>query len=343
MQDAMPSNHCVRAWLKARQTPALQDSSCDPDRNRSCPGTTCDPLEPPRHYLEIDWVTPAGNYPRDFDAATALLGPTNVKRNGLVPWRVRDQYATLVAAFASKNETQILTTVFFFSHYVMDSFSVLHNTKNYDPNGLHARWESEMLQSNANINGIAGLAPTHYGTAGRADPLNNVFDIILVGNSKTAELIAADVATSSGADASVHDMAAFYVAVKDLTARRWGDAVTLMSSFIWSAWVQAGSPALEGFSASCSVTAPNQEIVLKGYPVPGGFTHPGADDGGFIMQDAGAGGASGGEGGAGGTGGAMSSGGGGGEADRPMGCSCASSGGLFLGAILCLLARVRRQ
>ena len=379
MQDGMPANHCLRIWLKARQSTALQDSSCDPDRNRICPGTTCDPLEAPRHYLEIDWVNPPANYPRDYVTVQNQLGVLNASRNGQVPWRVRDQYAALVAAFASKNETQILDAVFFFSHYVMDSFSVLHNTRNYDPNGLHSRWESDMLQSTANMNGVVSLALTYYGTAGRADPLNNIFDVVLVGNATAPALIAADVATSSGPDAGIHDLPAFYLAVRDLTARRWGDAVTLMSSLIWSAWAQAGSPALTGFPGTCSSLAPSSEIVLKGYPVPGGFTHPGSNDGGFVVPDAGAGGGAG--GGTGGTGGGAAGGagggsaggaaggaaggtaggaaggsgggtagggdgsavGGGGEEGRPNGCSCGSPGGLLLGALALLLARVRRR
>ncbi len=354
MQDAMPADQCLRLWLKARQTAALQDSACNPDRNR-----LTDPLEAPRHFLEIDWVNPAGNYPRDYAVAQTQLGVNNAKNNGQVPWRVRDQYALLVAAFASQNETQILDTVFFFSHYVMDSFSLLHDTKNFDPNGLHSRWESEMLQLSANINGITTLSTSYYGTAGRVDPVNNIFDIVGVGNSKVPDLIAADVATSSGMDASVHDIPAFYLAVKDLTARRWGDAVTMMSSLIWSAWVQAGSPALAGFPTACSMAGPGSEIILKGFPVPGGFTHPGSDDGGFTIPDGGtgsAGGVGGAGGGVGGSGGGGSTGGGSGggsaggaggsggaDPGHPNGCGCASPGGLLLGAIALLWVRVRRR
>ena len=377
MQDAMPANHCLRQWLKARQTTALQDLACEPDRRRISTDPDYDPGEAVRHYLEIDWVTPPTNYPRDFVQVQAALGVNNARNNGYVPWRVRDQYALLVAAFATGNEKQILDTLFFFSHYVFDSFSVLHNTRNFDPNGLHSRWESDMLGPNVQMNAITNLAVTYYGTAGRADPLNNIFDIILVGQSKVAELVAADVATTN--DAGIHDNVAFYNQVKDLTARRWGDGVTLMSSLIWSAWVQAGSPFLTGFGATCVRTDPMSEIVLKGYPVPGGFKHPGSDDGGFTLPDGGggAGGGAGSGGGVGsgggspgvgggsagmgggapgvgggvaatgggaGVGGGDGVGGGGGGAEMPpVGCSCASPGGLLLGALALVLAPARRK
>ena len=215
MQDPLPQNLCIRAWFKSKQTTALQDSACDPDRNR-LPGPTYDPLEAPRHYLEIDWVNPPSTYPRDYNAVVQLLGANNANKNGRVPWRVEEQYAALVAAFASKNEQAILDTTFFFSHYVMDSFSLLHDTKNYDPDGLHQRWESDMLQPNGQLNGIATLAVTYYGTPGRADPRNNIFEIVLAGNAQVAALIAADVATTN--DAGVHDNIGFYNAVRDMTA-----------------------------------------------------------------------------------------------------------------------------
>jgi hypothetical protein len=331
MQDPLPANLCLRGWLAARQTYALQDSACDPDRLR-CPGAAnCDPLEWPRHFLEVDWVKPPSSYPRDFAQALDQLGTQNATRNGQVPWRVEEQYQLLVTAFASKNEAQILKTVFFFSHYVTDAFSLLHDTKNFDPNGLHQRWESDLLQPTANLNGIAALATSYYGTLGKAAPRDNIFDVVLVGNAHVPELVAADVATSFDAGTG-HDLGAFYTQVKELTARRWGDALTLLASLIWSAWADAGSPQLAGFSSGCLMTVPSGEIVLNGFPIPGGFTHPGSrtdggtEDAGVAEQDAGM---------------EMSSAGGGTQSPGG-GCGCTAPGGGLLIAIAAL-AWLRRR
>jgi hypothetical protein len=212
--------------------------------------------------------------------AQAQLG-VYATRNGTVPWRVDEQYRKLVSAFRSQVTTTILTEAFFFSHYVTDSFSVLHNTRNFDPNnGLHARWESEMLNSTANLVGIATLATSSYvGTPGRADPRHNIFDIVLVGNGLVGELIADDLAVDGGVQG-------LYFATRELTARRWGDALTVLSSLLWTAWAEAGSPELQGFTAGCSRAVPVGDIVLRGYPVPGGFLHP-EWDGGVPGFDAG--------------------------------------------------------
>src|SRR3990167_8800154 len=192
MQDAMPQGHCLRAWFAARQTSALQDKACDPDRWRST-----DAAEGPRHFLSIDWVIPVTDYPRDYAAAVMLLGDRYASRNGIVPWHVELKYAELVEAFRSKNTVAILDTSFVLSHYVFDSFSVLHDTKDFDPNnGLHARWESDMLNVLANLNGITTLATTYYGTAGRADPRNDIFEVVIAGNALVGPLVAADTAAA---------------------------------------------------------------------------------------------------------------------------------------------------
>jgi hypothetical protein len=279
MQDPLPANSCLRQWFASRQSYPLQDSACDPDRARY-PGPSYDPDEATRHFLNIDWVNPPTDYPRDFAVAQAQLG-VYATRNGTVPWRVDEQYRKLVSAFRSQVTTTILTEAFFFSHYVTDSFSVLHNTRNFDPNnGLHARWESEMLNSTANLVGIATLATSSYvGTPGRADPRHNIFDIVLVGNGLVGELIADDLAVDGGVQG-------LYFATRELTARRWGDALTVLSSLLWTAWAEAGSPELQGFTAGCSRAVPVGDIVLRGYPVPGGFLHP-EWDGGVPGFDAG--------------------------------------------------------
>ena len=278
MHEPLPANACLRGWVAARQTTALQDDACDPDRWRyTSAGAKYDPDEWPRHYLEVDWVVPPESYPRDWGNAQILLRNYAVK-NGQVPWHVETRYRQLVNAFKSKDPAAILQELFLLSHYVTDAFSVLHNTKNFDPDGLHQRWESDMFDNNTQLNGIAADAKTYYGTVGWADPKNNIFDVVLVGNGLVGTLVAAD-------QSHVGDMPGFYGAVRELTARRWGDALTLMASILWTAWAEAGAQVLPGFASNCSMAVPSQEIVLKGYPPAGGFGHP--DGGPHLLDDAG--------------------------------------------------------
>jgi len=358
LQDPLPTNHCLRSWYAARQTAALQDRSCDPDRWRGMTHPQYDPNEWYRHYLEIDRISPTSAYPRNWaDVVTTF--PNFYDANGKVPWRVEEMFNQLVAAFTARDESQILDVTFILSHYVTDAFSVLHDTRDFNPGGvLHARWESDMLAVASRRTGIATGAVAYYGTPGHADPKNNIFDIIIVG-----EAIQPQLATWHYANA---DDTAFYNAVRDYTSRRWGDALTLMASFVWSAWARAGAPMLTGFQSGCSMAVPAGEIILRGFPPDGGFTHPdgGAqpvpdsgvvipdagprvdagcldgcteDDGGMASGAGGGSGAAGGEGGA--AGGAMTAGGGEVPIDVPP-CSCGSAPGLL--ALSALLLRRRK-
>lgn len=192
-----------------------------------------------------------------------------------------------------------------------------------------------MLGNNTNRNAVAALAVTLFGTPGRVDVRNNIFDIVLVGNGLVPALLAADVATPG-------DMPAFFARMKDSTARRWADALTLMASVLWSAWAEAGAPVLTGFSSSCTKELPVGDPVLRGFPVPGGFTHP---DGGTgeAPVDAGVDDA-----GAGGSGGSPVVGGGGAGGmslvePEPIACSCGGvEGAMLLGLLVMRLGRRRR-
>ncbi|MHB8877116.1 MAG: MYXO-CTERM sorting domain-containing protein [Myxococcaceae bacterium] len=346
MHDVMPATSCLRQWIAANQNYALQNASCDPDRWRIVGSAGYDAAEAPRHYLEIDWVTPIASYPRDWAQAQAKLGAYYASKNGQVPWRNEEYYAQLVALFRATpmDSAAIFTHLSRYSHYVTDAFSVLHDTKNFDPDGLHARWESDMFNTTSYIDGVTTLSASYYGTVGRADAKNMTFDIVIVGNGLVATLIAADQAATR-TDGGPFNMAGFYASVRDLTARRWGDALTVFASIVMSAWVDAGKPMLAGMPSGCSASVPQGEVVLKGFPPAGGWTQPdgGTTDGG----GGGGGGAGGGAGGAGGNAGGPGEGAGGGGEELPPGCGCAGTtaapGLLAFFAAMALVARRRRR
>ncbi|MBK7860826.1 MAG: hypothetical protein IPJ65_19935 [Archangiaceae bacterium] len=371
MQDPLPTNHCLKAWLQSKQTSTLQNHACDPDRWRDPANANYDAGEAPRHFLEVDWIAPITSYPRDWAQVVATF-PIYYERNGRVPWRVEELYTALVAAFRARDVNRVLDVTFVLSHYVTDSFSVLHDTRYFNPGGtLHNRWESDMLGVGSQLTEITNLSRTYIGTPGRADPKNNIFDIVLVGNGLAPQLT-----TWNTMYPVASPDTAFFTAAKDFTARRWGDALTVLSSLVWTAWAEAGSPTLTGFGTTCSMAVPTAEIVLKGFPVSGGFTHPDGgsgeqpdasvivDDGGFSdagcldgcgPDDAGVddgGGTGGGSGAAGGgeatgggtsgTGGGTAGSGGGDEQPRPCGCTTTPAA-LALGLLLGLLRKRRAR
>jgi hypothetical protein len=278
MHEPLPSQHCLRGWMAARQSFELQNKSVEPDRLRDQKNPNFDPAEAPRHFLDIDELMPIADYPRDFAQAQRQLGQFATS-NGTVPWRVESQYAQLVEAFKSKNEKTITETAFFMSHYVTDAFSILHSTKRFDdPTGIHSRSESEIVR--ANLEDLTQAARTFFGTAGAIDPKNAIFDIIIVGNGQVNALYSANAATPN-------DLPAFYARTREVTAKRWGDATTVMASLVWSAWSAAGAPALDGFAAGCNASVVSTPVRLAGLPVVGGWTWSVDAGPGMPMNDAG--------------------------------------------------------
>ncbi len=272
LHDALPADHCVRQWLfSVDQAPAFQAAATDPDKWRlqtvgGQPNPQYDAAEWPRHYLEVDWYNPPANYPRDWAGVQAQFG-TYAERNGRVPWRVEEYYAKLVESFRTGDSAATATIAAHFSHYVTDAASVLHDTKNFDPKlspsdtvGLHARWESDMLQSATQLNGVTAESAKYLGTWGTVRPRDDTFTIVLAGNALVEALVGADVRSNG-------DLAKLYAETKELTGRRWADALTLYGSLAVAAWVEAGRPQLAGMSAGCNGAAATAPLVLKGYPL----------------------------------------------------------------------------
>jgi hypothetical protein len=262
LPEPFPQGSCLRVWLTGPSaTSAFREKATEPDRWRAT-----DAAEAPRHYLNIDYASPIESYPREWEEAKARFGNYAYK-NGWVPWRVEQLYGQLTEAMRARNQAQALDLVAWLSHYVSDAFSPLHCTKNSDPKvsstdkGLHLRYESDMLAASSQLEAIAQAARGYYGTLGRSRPRDDVFDGVIVGNPLAAALTGWDWDNQG-------DMAALYAISKDLTARRFGDALTLMASLIGSAWVDAGRPLLTGMAGGCSSEVAQGELALAGYPLP---------------------------------------------------------------------------
>lgn len=262
LHEPLPAG-CLKSFIAGKQSAAFQDDSCDPDRWRDT-----DPDEWPRHFLQIDRAMPPQDYPRDYAAALEKFGNYYGVRNGTVPWRVEEIYGQLVAAFQSKNETAVLAKIAHLSHYVTDAFSPLHDSQvtdprlsAQDPDGLHRRFETLMLDVPSDLEAVANEARAYYGTLGRADPRHRTFDIVLTGQPLASTLAQADFEAQG-------DLTELLAKTRELTARRFGDSLTLLSSLVASAWVDAGSPLLASMPQSCALEVPQGELALAGHPLP---------------------------------------------------------------------------
>lgn len=290
LHEPFPQGSCLRAWLSSVTGRAdWQDKACDPDRWRGDDPESCNerqyaPLwcEWPRHYLNIDYANPLESYPRDW-AQVEETFKQHAVANGRVPWRVEELHGQLVAELRAGNGTKALETVAFLSHYVTDAASPMHTTRN-QPGSLHSRYETQMLSDQNRLNALAVAMRGHYGKLGRADPKNHTFDLILVGVPLAQEIIFEDFKNDG-------NMTALYDHTRDLTARRFADGVTLTASLVGTAWVEAGSPRLNGMPNGCDASFPETDLEVRGFPFAQDPPQPdagtGGDDAGTGGEDAG--------------------------------------------------------
>ena len=128
-------------------TSYLAEHAIDPDlwRNGGREG------EGPNHYLDLDafGAPPFADVSRNEAEHLRTHGADAIER-GRVPWRAKEVYADLVAAFRSRDAARALEHAATLGHYVGDAHVPLHAILNYDgqlsgQEGIHARWESDLV------------------------------------------------------------------------------------------------------------------------------------------------------------------------------------------------------
>jgi len=134
----------VAVWYEGREA-RVADHAAEPDAWREG-----DPLEAPRHFLNGEPYGGAGEVPHGELAAQGRLGAEAFRALGQVPWVIQARTLALAQAFRSGDRDRVALETAWLSHYVGDLQVPLHTTVHFDGEpgqaGLHARWESQLLE-----------------------------------------------------------------------------------------------------------------------------------------------------------------------------------------------------
>lgn len=226
----------------------IQDSSffaqhaSDPDIRRVSTDTSLY-AEGPRHYLDIDDYPNFHNLPHSLDTLIALYGWQRVKNNGTLPWATMWNMDSLVNQLRRADWTSATLTASDIGHYVGDAHQPLHNTVNYNPGGLHSRYESTMINSS---HYLSELFMTPDSCRYIADKLGYVFNYILHSNSLVDSVVRGDAnaKVASGWDGSGTPPPAYYAALwnntRSLTLDQMQSATQDLANLWYTAWVDAG-------------------------------------------------------------------------------------------------------
>jgi hypothetical protein len=232
----------LRTYFRAHQA-FLVEHSLDPDAWRA----EGKPGEAPNHFLDMDAFT--GEIDRDEATHLARRGE-GAAAKGRVPWRIAEAYGALVGAFKARDEGAILEGAAVLCHYLGDAHVPFHATVNYDgqltsQKGLHARWESTLVERNLTaLEESLAPAPAHV----VADPLGLAFSTLKDSLAESKDALASDRAAIPTDAVGDPYGESYYATLYALEGERLRNRLSLAASDIgslWlSAWQDAGRPPL---------------------------------------------------------------------------------------------------
>ena len=230
-----------------------------PDNRRNS-----DKSEATKHFIDLEKFGPnaANNMPLDWATAVKKYSEDSLKEYGWGPYNAIMQLDNLTRAFKNGNQDSILFYAADLGHYVADLNVPLHTTINYDgqltgQKGLHAMWESTIPELN--------IAEYQLYNNHTATYLKNPAEALWGGVRKAASLLPAMLAVEKEVSiqftpetkyqtkmwygketkAYTKEFAAAYA--KGLGPTINGqliNAANLITDFWYTAWVNAGKPAL---------------------------------------------------------------------------------------------------
>jgi hypothetical protein len=241
----------------------ITEHAIDPDKRRYAVAE-----EGARHYIDIDQYGeyPYKDLPRNWKDAVAKFGEDSLRAHGIVPWHVQTILNRLTAAFKEKNFSSIMKNSAELGHYIADAHVPLHASSNHNgqntgQKGIHAFWESRVPEL---------LADKEFDFfIGKAQYINNpgafIWDRIL------ESALAADSVLKFEKELSIQfpgdkkyafekrnnvlikqyssDYSNLYnKKLNGMIERRMRQSIFAISSFWYTAWINAGQPNLSDIS-----------------------------------------------------------------------------------------------
>jgi len=193
-----------------------------------------------RHYIDIDKYPNYHNLPRNLDSMFLIYGRDYTRSNGTLPWAIKMVLDSLTAQFVQGNSAKIETTMSDLGHYVGDGYQPLHCTENYNPSGLHSRYETQLINRFETYLTISQDSAQYI-----ASPLDYIFSFIYQSNALVDTLIAADAAakTASGWNGIGTPPETYYdslwVLTQYFTTAQIQQATVSLASLWYTAWFNA--------------------------------------------------------------------------------------------------------
>lgn len=223
--------------------------------------------EPCKHYIDLDIYPDSIRFkmPAYWHQAIKLYPEDTLKKHGIVPWHVYLMKTRLTEAFKTKNTTQILKLAADIGHYIADANVPLHTTRNYNGQlsnqyGIHALWESRIPEIyGTEYNAMVGK-PAYLKQPQQAiweavyeahGCLSKVFELEQLATDKVTEEKKFSYEERNGQTVRVYSktfVKEYNSLLSNMVEERFQKSIQMVSSFWYTAWVDAGEPSLKGLN-----------------------------------------------------------------------------------------------
>ena len=227
-----------------------------------------DRAEFPRHFIDMESYGPQGTLPETIPEARAHYADTFLNKEGILPWYMQEMEDKLTRAFKAGRKTEILFLAADLGHYIGDAHMPLHTALNHNgqltgQKGIHAFWEGQLPEMfGAGYNLYTGetkyipdiaqetwrmIDSTHLlaGTLLAADrdlaaglPQNKIYEMDSAGKILTNQF--QDLVHTKEYSSKYHER------LHGMIESQLRKAIAETASFWYTAWVNAGKPALSG-------------------------------------------------------------------------------------------------
>ncbi|MBW8686490.1 zinc dependent phospholipase C family protein [Chitinophaga rhizophila] len=221
--------------------------------------------EGPRHYIDIDHYgrPPFAELPRSWQEAIGCYSADTLNTYGILPWYLEQMMHRLTNAFREGDAATILKLSADIGHYAGDAHVPLHACSNHNgqltgQHGIHGLWESRIpeLMADKTFSYLAGKAVYIK------DVRTYTWHIVLESAVAADTVLQQEKIVSNGFPSgrkfayekrngklvrnySTAYARAYHIALGNMVERRMIAAIHATANYWYTAWANAGMPALE--------------------------------------------------------------------------------------------------
>ena len=260
--DSFPASmNSFKIWADS-----LGSNASNADNRKSSDNT-----ESPKHFIDIDSYpefNSTGRIPSTYDSIVSIHGSGYVINIGTLPWATLNMYDTLKVDFQKRKWHKAMLDASDLGHYVGDGHMPLHLATNYDgqltgQKGIHSRYETSMVGTyTSSLNTYSGTQVQFVSNVNKY-----IFDYIYFDHQYEDSVLVADSYAKNLTGSTISTE--YYTALwskAHFTTMLFKNASHALAELIYSAWVEAGSPAFGSKAITGISNTPVNNISV--YPNP---------------------------------------------------------------------------